>query len=242
LLIAGKPGSVMIETSSFYAGVPRHLVAVDCIIFGFEDSKLKLLIIQRKVDPNQGEWSLVGGFVQEQESTDAAAARILKQTTGLEDIFMEQLKCYGEVERDTGARVISVAYYALIRIKEHDHILAEEHGAHWLELHQIPPLIFDHGDMITDALKKLRDNAHFHPIGFELLPEKFTLSQLRSLYEEIYQHELDKRNFRKKILSMGILEKLEEKDKTTSKKGAHLYRFDKHKYQQLTKRGFVFEI
>ncbi|HEU4552762.1 MAG TPA: NUDIX domain-containing protein [Chitinophaga sp.] len=230
------------EPSPFYAGVPRHLVAVDGIIFGFENSRLKLLVIKRKVAPRQGEWSLVGGFVQQLESTDAAAARILKQTTGLENIFMEQLGCYGEVERDSGARVISIAYYALIRIKEHDHILATEHGAHWLELHQIPPLIFDHGRMIADALKKLKDNAHFHPIGFELLPEKFTLSQLRSLYEEIYQRELDRRNFRKKILSMGILEKLEEKDKTTSKKGAHLYRFDKQKYEQLTRRGFVFEL
>lgn len=230
------------EPSPFYAGVPRHLVAVDGIIFGFENSRLKLLVIKRKVAPRQGEWSLVGGFVQQLESTDAAAARILKQTTGLENIFMEQLGCYGEVERDSGARVISIAYYALIRIKEHDHILATEHGAHWLELHQIPSLIFDHGRMIADALKKLKDNAHFHPIGFELLPEKFTLSQLRSLYEEIYQRELDRRNFRKKILSMGILEKLEEKDKTTSKKGAHLYRFDKQKYEQLTRRGFVFEL
>ncbi len=232
----------MESASTFYTGVPRHLVAVDGIIFGFEDSRLKLLVIQRKVNPKQGEWSLVGGFVKEGESTDAAAARVLKQTTGLENIFMDQLGCYGEVERDSGARVISIAYYALIRIKEHDHILAEEHGAHWLELHQIPPLIFDHGRMIADALKKLRDNAHFHPIGFELLPEKFTLSQLRSLYEEIYQHELDRRNFRKKLLAMNILEKLEEKDKTTSKKGAHLYRFDKQKYEQLTRRGFVFEI
>ncbi|GAA0523685.1 NUDIX hydrolase [Chitinophaga japonensis] len=230
------------DTTSFYAGVPRHLVAVDCIIFGFENDRLKLLIIQRKVHPRLGEWSLVGGFVQEQESTADAAARVLRQTTGLQHIYMDQLSCYGEVERDTGARVISIAYYALIRIMEHDHILSEGHGAHWLELHQIPELIFDHGRMIADALKKLRDNAHFHPIGFELLPEKFTLSQLRSLYEEIYQHELDKRNFRKKILSMGILEKLEEKDKTTSKKGAHLYRFDKQQYEQLAKRGFVFEI
>jgi 8-oxo-dGTP diphosphatase len=230
------------NAASFYAGVPRHLIAVDCIIFGFENSKLKLLIMQRKVEPQKGEWSLMGGFVQQDESIDAAAARVLKQTTGLENIYMDQLHCYGDVGRDTGARVLSMAYYALIRIKEHDHVLAEGHGAHWLELHQIPPLIFDHNKMIEDALKKLRDNAHFHPIGFELLPEKFTLSQLRSLYEEIYQHELDRRNFRKKLLSMGILEKLEEKDKTTSKKGAHLYRFDKQKYEELTQRGFVFEI
>jgi 8-oxo-dGTP diphosphatase len=227
---------------SFYQEVPTHLVAVDCIIFGFDERKLKLLVIKRKVHPMQGEWSLVGGFVQKNESIDAAAGRVLKQTTGLEDIFMDQLHCYGEVERDSGARVIAVAYYALIRVKEHDHLLAQEHGAHWLELHQIPSLIFDHNKMIADALKRLRTNARFHPVGFELLPEKFTLSQLRTMYEEIYQEILDKRNFRKKILSMNILEKLEEKDKSTSKKGAHLYRFDKLQYEQLTRKGFVFEV
>lgn len=227
---------------SFYANVPQHLVAVDCIIFGFENGKLKLLIIQRKVDPMSGEWSLMGGFVQENESVDDAAARVLQQNTGLGNIYMDQLGCYSDVNRDSGARVISMAYYALIRVMEHENQLTQQHSAHWLELHQIPDLIFDHRQMIADALKKLRDNAHFHPIGFELLPEKFTLSQLRSLYEEIYQHELDKRNFRKKILSMNVLEKLEEKDKTTSKKGAHLYRFDKQKYEELKRRGLVFEI
>jgi ADP-ribose pyrophosphatase YjhB (NUDIX family) len=230
------------SAQSFYANVPQHLVAVDCIILGFENGKLKLLIMQRKVDPMQGEWSLMGGFLQNEESVDEAAGRVLRQTTGLENIYMEQLACYGNVRRDTGARVISMAYYALIRITEPDHFLSQQYAAHWLELHQIPELIFDHRQMIADALKKLRENAHFHPIGFELLPEKFTLSQLRSLYEEIYQHELDKRNFRKKILSMNILEKLEEKDKTTSKKGAYLYRFDKQQYEELKRRGFVFEI
>jgi hypothetical protein len=135
-----------------------------------------------------------------------------------------------------------VAYYALIRISEHDRILANQHGAHWLSLHQIPELIFDHGQMLNDALQRLRDKAHFHPIGFELLPEKFSLPQLRNLYEEIYQRPLDKRNFRKKILAMDILEKLDEKDKSTSKKGAHLYRFDKKKYNALAAHGLVFEI
>lgn len=227
---------------SFYVSAPRHLVAVDCIIFGFEDGKLKLLIIKRKVDPMEGAWSLVGGFVQEGESTNNAAARVLRQTTGIQDIYMDQLQCYGEVDRDTGARVISVAYYALIRISEHDRMLANEHGAHWLSLHQIPELIFDHSQMLADAMARLRDEARFHPIGFELLPEKFSLPQLRNLYEEIYQRPLDKRNFRKKILAMDILEKLDEKDKSTSKKGANLYRFDKEKYTALTEKGFVFEI
>jgi 8-oxo-dGTP diphosphatase len=225
-----------------YESAPRHLVAVDCIIFGFEDGKLKLLIIKRKVDPMEGAWSMVGGFVQEGESTNQAATRVLQQTTGIQDIYMDQLMCYGDVERDTGARVISVAYYALIRISEHDRILANQHGAHWLSLHQIPELIFDHTRMLNDALARLRDKAHFHPIGFELLPEKFSLPQLRNLYEEIYQRPLDKRNFRKKILAMDILEKLDEKDKSTSKKGAHLYRFDKKKYNALTQHGLVFEI
>ncbi|SIO17984.1 NUDIX hydrolase [Chitinophaga niabensis] len=225
-----------------YESAPRHLVAVDCIIFGFEDGKLKLLIIKRKVAPMEGAWSMVGGFVQEGESTNEAATRVLQQTTGIQDIYMDQLMCYGDVERDSGARVISVAYYALIRISEHDRILANQHGAHWLSLHQIPELIFDHTQMLNDALARLRDKAHFHPIGFELLPEKFSLPQLRNLYEEIYQRPLDKRNFRKKILAMDILEKLDEKDKSTSKKGAHLYRFDKKKYNALTQHGLVFEI
>lgn len=225
-----------------YESDPRHLVAVDCIIFGFEDGKLKLLIIKRKVAPMEGAWSMVGGFVQEGESTNEAATRVLQQTTGIQDIYMDQLMCYGDVERDSGARVISVAYYALIRISEHDRILANQHGAHWLSLHQIPELIFDHTRMLNDALARLRDKAHFHPIGFELLPEKFSLPQLRNLYEEIYQRPLDKRNFRKKILAMDILEKLDEKDKSTSKKGAHLYRFDKKKYNALTQHGLVFEI
>lgn len=227
---------------SFYVNVPRHLVAVDCIIFGFEDGKLKLLIIKRKVDPMEGAWSLVGGFVQEGESTNNAATRVLRQTTGIQDIYMDQLQCYGDADRDSGARVIAVAYYALIRISEHDRILANAHGAHWLSLHQIPELIFDHSQMLSDALARLRDQAHFHPIGFELLPEKFSLPQLRNLYEEIYQRPLDKRNFRKKILAMDILEKLDEKDKSTSKKGANLYRFDRKKYAALTEHGLVFEI
>lgn len=225
---------------SFYENAPKHLVAVDCIIFGFEDGKLKLLIIKRKVDPMAGAWSLVGGFVQDEESTDEAAARVLKQTTGMENIYMDQLHTYGEVNRDTGSRVIAVTYYALIRIKEHDRLLANEHGAHWLSLHQIPELIFDHNLMLQEAMKRLREKVRFHPVGFELLPEKFTLPQLRNLYEEIYQRELDKRNFRKKILAMNILEKLEEKDKTSSKKGAHLYRFDKQKYELLMETGFGF--
>ncbi|UYQ93502.1 NUDIX hydrolase [Chitinophaga horti] len=228
--------------TAFYPGATRHLVAVDCIIFGFDKGQLKLLIVKRSPAPYHGAWSLMGGFVDDGESLDAAAARVLKVNTGLDSIYMDQLHCYGDVDRDTGGRVISVAYYALIRISEHLPQLSPDYDAHWLTLQEIPDLIFDHGKMITDALMRLRDKAHFHPIGFELLPEKFSLPQLRNLYEEIYQRPLDKRNFRKKILSMDVLEKLDEKDKSTSKKGANLYRFDKKKYKELTERGMVFEI
>lgn len=228
--------------TSFYSGAPRHMVAVDCIIFGFENGQLKLLIVKRLPAPFHGAWSLMGGFVQDGESLNDAAARVLRVNTGLDDIYMDQLNCYGDLNRDTGGRVISVAYYALIRISEHLPQLSPEYDAHWLTLQEIPELIFDHGQMITDALTRLRDKAHFHPIGFELLPEKFSLPQLRNLYEEIYQRSLDKRNFRKKILAMDILEKLDEKDKSTSKKGANLYRFDKKKYKDLAERGMVFEI
>ncbi|WP_295124504.1 NUDIX domain-containing protein [uncultured Chitinophaga sp.] len=230
------------SVTSFYTGAPRHMVAVDCIIFGFENGQLKLLIVKRLPAPYHGAWSLMGGFVHDGESLNDAAARVLQVNTGLDNIYMDQLHCYGDVNRDTGGRVISVAYYALIRISEHLPQLSAEYDAHWLTLQEIPDLIFDHGQMITDALMKLRDKAHFHPIGFELLPEKFSLPQLRNLYEEIYQRPLDKRNFRKKILAMDILEKLDEKDKSTSKKGANLYRFDKSKYGELMQRGMVFEI
>jgi ADP-ribose pyrophosphatase YjhB (NUDIX family) len=224
----------------FYKESDKHLVAVDCIIFGFQNGVLKLLLLKRKVEPLKGKWSLIGSFVKSREHINDAAKRILKESTGLEDVFMEQLHCFGNTDRDPGDRVISVAYTAMMRLEESDEAKVENFGAKWIPLDEIPKLVIDHDIMLQTALEQLQTKARFYPIGFELLPKKFTLPQLLQLYQAIYQQQLDDRNFRKKILSMEILKKLNEKDKTVSRKGAFYYQFDKRKYQRLMKRGGSF--
>jgi len=228
--------------TQYYNEFDRHLVALDCIIFGFDEGELKLLLLKRKFEPSKGEWSLMGGFLGKSESLDEAACRILNQLTGLCNIYMKQLSAFGEVARDPGARTISVAYYALIKIDENDRLLAEAHGAEWVSINKLPTLIFDHSQMVEKALEALRRRTSREPIGFELLPEKFTLPQLQSLYEGICGEQLDKRNFRKQILETGLLVKLSEKDKESSKKGAFYYKFDHTKYQKYTEQGFHFEL
>ncbi len=227
-----------------YSESPKHYVAVDCIIFGYDitDKELKLLLIKRSFDPAKGKWSLSGGFVEENEDIDSAATRVLGTLTGLSDLFMEQLGTYGSVDRDPGARVISVAYYSLIGIHEINTEKQEQNGAHWRSISAIPALIFDHDKMVKAALAELLHKVKTQPVGFELLPEKFTLVQLQELYEAVYQRKIDKRNFRKKILSMNLLEKLDEKEKQTSKKGAYYYRFNEEKYKAFKRNGFFFNL
>lgn len=222
----------------------RHLVAVDCIIFGYDilEKEIKLLLIKRSFEPAKGKWSLAGGFVKEKESLDKAACRILYQLTGLRDVYMEQSYTYGEIERDPGARVISTSYSALIKIQDIDRKLGELNGAQWQSLARLPHLIFDHRNMVNRALNELQMQIKVKPVGFALLPEKFTLVQLQDLYEAIYQRDIDKRNFRKKILSMNILEKLEEKEAETSKKGAYYYKFNRERYEIHKKKGFDFSL
>ncbi|HTE26281.1 NUDIX hydrolase [Flavitalea sp.] len=222
-----------------YKNYDRLLLAVDCIIFGFDGHRIKSLLIKRGFEPEISKWSLMGGFVNNNESVDEAAKRVLKQLTGLDNIYMEQLQCYGDPERDPGGRVVSVAYFALIRIDNNDKLL-KEHQAEWFSFDKFPPLIFDHQEMVKNAKERLQQKVANHPIGFELLPAKFTLPQLQSLYEAIYESPVDKRNFTRKILSLDILEKLDEKEKTTSKKGAFLYVFDKEKYMKLENEGLKF--
>ena len=227
-----------------YSKYTRYLVAVDCIIFGYDilEKEIKLLLIKRSFDPAKGRWSLEGGFVDENESIDQAACRILRKLTGLESIYMEQSYTYGETDRDPGARVISTVYFALIAIRDINQELTQQNGAHWRSIARLPDLIFDHPAMVKRALADLKNQIKVKPVGFELLPEKFTLVQLQDLYEAIYQRKVDKRNFRKKILSMGILEKLDEKERETSKKGAYYYKFEKDKYEELKKNGFYFNL
>lgn len=203
---------------------PQHYVAVDCVILGYQDEEIKLLLYPRSFEPYKGKWSLLGGFVQDDESADEAAARILKQTTGLEQIFLEQVSSFSDPNRDPEARVISLAYYALIRIDLHDEERVKENGAFWISINKLPNLIFDHQEMFEKALVKLQQKAGYSLCGSELLPEMFTLIQLRKLYEAIFQKEFDPGNFRKKILSLGVLEKLSVKDASESRKGAFYYK------------------
>ena len=226
----------------FYQEEDKHYVALDCIIFGFDEGELKLLLLKRKFEPSKGDWSLMGGFLKAQESLDEGARKILFQLTGLTDIYMEQLQSYGEVNRDPGERTISIAFYALIKVDDNDRKLAEAHGAHWVSINKVPPLIFDHNKMVEKALKTLRNKIVTKPIGFELLPEKFTLPQLQSLYEAINQEQLDKRNFRKRILETGLLDKMDEKERGSSKKGAFYYMFNNEKYRMFAELGFHFQM
>jgi ADP-ribose pyrophosphatase YjhB (NUDIX family) len=222
----------------------RHLIAVDCIIFGYDilEKEIKLLLFKRIVEPAKGRWSLAGGFVETNESLDEAASRILRKLTGLDSVYLKQSYAYGETDRDPGARVISVAYFALIAIRDINKELAEKNGVSWRSISRLPDLIFDHPLMVKRALTELQNQVKIKPVGFELLHEKFTLVQLQDLYEAIYQRKVDKRNFRKKILSMGILEKLDEKERETSKKGAFYYKFNESTYVRLKQNGFYFNL
>lgn len=225
---------------SSYKSHQKILVAVDCIIFGFDGRQLKALLIKRGFEPEKGKWSLMGGFVGRNESAEQAATRVLYQLTGMNNIYMEQLATFSDVNRDSAGRVISIAYFALINIADYSEQLQLEHEAKWFQLNRIPPLIFDHRKMMKKAKERLQEKVVAHPVGFELLPTKFTLPQLQNLYEAIYEVPLDKRNFTKKMLSLGVLNKLNEKEKESSRKGAFYYVFDSMKYKKLQSGGIRF--
>ena len=221
--------------TTYYNINPQFYVSVDCIIFGFDKGSLKLLLLKRNFEPAKGSWSLMGGFVQDGESVDDAAKRVLAELTGLENVYMEQVGTFGEVDRDPGERVISVAYYALININEYDRNLVQQHNAHWAEINEIPPLVFDHPQMVKQPRIMLQKKASSEPIGFNLLPSLFTLFQLQSLYEAIYGEPLDKRNFRKRVADLNYIEKTDKIDKTGSKRGAALYKFNENAYRKAPK-------
>ena len=215
-----------------YTGETRFLVAVDCIIFGFDGQKLKLLLIKRGIKPEMGKWSLMGGFVHKKESLNLAVSRILKNLTGLSGIYLEQLHAFGEPYRDPVERTISVAYFTLININLYEKQLSNNYHAEWFPVKEIPELIFDHCEIIKMAKEELRNKAAFHPILFELLPDKFTLPQLQNVYEEMYEEAFDKRNFIRKVLSSEVLVKQQDKDKEHSKRGAYYYKIDKTRYME----------
>ncbi len=214
-----------------YAGQHPILVAVDCIIFGFDGKDIKLLLIHRGFEPEKDKWSLMGGFLQPNETLDEAANRILEQLTGLKGVYMEQLHAFSDINRDPEERTLSVTYFALIDIHKYENQLNNQYRAEWFLLNEKPRLIFDHDDMVSLALKQLRYKAALHPILFELLPEKFTIPQLQSLYEGVYDTIFDNRNFTRKLMSTGLIVKQNGKDKSSSKKGAFYYKLDKRKYK-----------
>ena len=218
--------------TTYYKEFQKVLLSVDCIIFGFDQNKLKILIGKRNMDPGRGEWSLYGGFVRNDESLDAAAQRTLLELTGLRNIYMSQVGAFGNIDRDPGERVVSIAYYALINVKDYSERLRKQHGVEWVNIEDIPQMYSDHNAMVAKARKLIQQKIKTNPVGFELLPELFTLTQLQRLYEAVNGEPLDKRNFRKRIKDMDYIEKTELIDKQTSKRGASLYRFNKKAFTE----------
>src|SRR5688572_21101633 len=222
---------------------PRAALTVDCVVFGFDDGELKVLLIERALEPFKGRWALPGGFVRVDETLDEAALRELSEEAGLKDVFLEQLYTFGSVDRDPRERVVSVAYYALVKLSDHRARAATDaSNAEWFPISKVPKLAFDHGEILAAALGRLKGKVRYEPIGFELLPPKFTLSQLQNLYEAVLGANLDKRNFRKKVLSFGLLVRLRETQMVGRHRPAQLFRFDADKYEKLNKRGFNFEL
>ena len=209
---------------NYYKEHAKHYVGVDCVIFGLHEGKLNILLIKRRMMPGKGQWSLMGGFVEDNESVDDAAKRVLHQLTGLENVYMDQVGTFGTIDRDPGARVISVAYCALLNFDEQDHQRVTDNDAHWVALEDMPQLFFDHPLIVKKALEYLRQQVNRKPIVFQFLPDLFTLSQLQSVYEAILGEKLDKRNFRKRIIDEGVLKKTDLIDKSGSKRGATLYK------------------
>src|SRR5712671_2348039 len=222
---------------------PRAALTVDCVVLGFDEGELKVLLIERALEPFKGKWALPGGFVRVEETLDEAARRELAEEAGLTDVFLEQLFSFGELDRDPRERVVSVAYYALVKLAAHDTKAATDAAdARWFPISKVPKLAFDHTDIFATALARLKGKVRYQPIGFELLPPKFTLSQLQHLYEAVLESELDKRNFRKKVLSFGLLVPLKETRMTGRHRPAQLFSFDSHRYEKLKRKEFNFEL
>ncbi len=220
-----------------------NALSVDCIIFGFDEGELKVLLIKRKDEPSKGIWALPGGFVEPIESLDSAAMRILRELTSIPDMYMEQVYTFGDVNRYPLGRVISVAYYALVKISDYNiQTTSKIEDISWHPLSEIKELVFDHKDILQKALITLKEKVKFHPIGFELLPAKFTLTQLQNLYEVIIGVEFDKRNFRKKLLGMDLIIKLDESQTGVAHRAARFFKFDPVRYKEWQAQGFNFKL
>jgi 8-oxo-dGTP diphosphatase len=224
---------------------PRPALTIDCVVFGLDlvNKILKILLIKRKLEPFKNKWALPGGFVLMHENLEETAQRELREETGLSKIYMEQFYTFGAIDRDPRDRIVTVAFFALVKMNDLElHAETDASDAAWFAIDDYPNLAFDHENILETAIARLQEKVRYHPVGFEFLPKKFTLSQLQTLYEIILETELDKRNFRKKILSMGFLIELDEREKDVSHRAARLYSFNKKRYEELIKAGFNFEI
>ena len=222
---------------------PRPALTVDCVVFGLDDADLKVLLIQRDLPPHEGSWALPGGFVRPDESVEDAARRELREETGLADVFLEQLYTFGEVDRDPRGRVVTVAHYALVKLSEQRVKAATDaRDAAWFAVTDLPRLAFDHDRIVESAHERLKGKVRYQPVGFELLPPRFPLRRLQHLYETVLETTVDKRNFRKKVLEMGLLDELDEVEQDVAHRAARLYRFNGKRYRELLKRGFSFEL
>lgn len=221
----------------------RPALAVDCVVFGLDEGDLKVALVQRDIEPFKSRWALPGGFVRVEESLDEAALRALREEAGIDKVYLEQLYSFGDLGRDPRERVVTVAYYALVKLGEHPvRAATDTSDARWFPVGALPGLAFDHDRIVRTALTRLQGKLHYEPVGFELLPRKFTLTQLQHLYETVWERELDKRNFRKKILSMDVLVNTGEKLTDVAHRAPFLYRFDERRYRSLKKSGFYFEV
>ena len=227
-------------TNQYCYKYPHPAVTTDCVIFGFNGERLQVLLIERGIEPFKGRWAFPGGFLKMDETAEEGAKRELKEETGLENAYIQQLHTFSAPNRDPRERVITIAYYALVKIHE---VKGGDDAAsaRWFPLDEIPPLAFDHDYILRMATQRLREQIHFQPIGFELLPEKFTIKELQSLYEAILGINFDRRNFAKKMLHLEILTELNETVWPTPKREARLYKFNSDKYEELKRKGFRIE-
>ena len=228
------------EDNKYCYKYPHPAVTTDCVIFGFDGSELQVLLIERGIEPFKGKWAFPGGFLNMDETAEEGALRELKEETGLENAYIEQFNTYSDPGRDPRERVITIAHYALVRIQE---VKGGDDAAkaQWFPIDEVPQLAFDHDRILRDAMKKLRERIHFEPIGFELLPEKFTMKDLQVLYESILDVKFDRRNFAKKMLHYELLTQLDETVRPTAKRDALLYSFNKNNYELFKKKGFQLE-
>ena len=228
------------EENKYCYKYPHHSVTTDCVIFGFDGEKLKILLIQRGIEPYKGKWALPGGFLKPDETAETGALRELREETGLTNAYIEQFHAYSDPDRDPRERVITIAYLALVKLQE---VKGGDDAAdaRWFAIDNVPQLAFDHDVILRDALCRLRERIHFHPVGYDLLPEKFTLKELQTLYESVLDVRFDRRNFAKKMLHLDILTQLDETVWPTPKREAYLFKFNLEKYNELKQRGFRLE-